>query len=342
MIFFRYVYIFILLFSFHGCDSKNTTKLSLQDEIVKSFKLELLKDEVYYFPAKGIKKQTQSYLALERFDLIFTAYDVNSTSTKPSSKLLSNAIPGDYTHMLMYIGKDTQGFAYGVEMNSNINQNIHIENKQLTVDGQFYIYCLGNDFGLKSCPKDNYFYGIEKYDYMWAKRLNKELHSQLIKYENELMQTIKQDLISRYPFQLPFNISSSSALNKQIIIVDDGYRNGGDCSSYFISLFEKIASVCLEDIRISTRELKNYYLYDPLGKKAIIPIKYNIIFNKEIYFTELLNIYNYSFVDQNQRQTECSDRRKVQGLILPSKIFHSASMIEIPKYEKTTLPKGLQ
>ena len=320
------ILLFIIALLLGGCNSDmdNTSSLVTQDDIIKSYAIDRLINETYYFPAKKQSHLTTAYQPLERFDLIFVGHDFNS-----SASLLAHAIPGHYTHVLAYLGKDSEGFAYAVEMNAEESHNFNIGIDGLKVDGQLDVYCLGTDFGDKACPQDLYKHGMETYDYMWAKRLKPKLRTQLIKYENRLISIMKEDLITAYPIQLAFYIGLETPVNKIIPLVDDGRQNGADCGSYFISLFEEIAEVCLDEIRIDAAALELYYLYDPTGQKAKLPAQYNPFLQEDIYVSEVFSDLGYSLVDNMPRQTLCPDSRIVTGIPLPDLIFHSPSMAEV-------------
>lgn len=318
------VLIAIILFSF-GCgfDSKSSSIFVTQDDIEKSFAIDRLLNETYYFPAKKQGSREVIYQPLERFDLIFAGHDLNS-----SSSFLAYATPGLYTHILAYLGKDSQGFAYAVEINGNDNENFTIVNG-LKVDGRLFVYCLGSDYGDRECPKDQYIHGIETYNYVWAKRLKYDLREQLIQHNDILMTTIKEDLMTAYPVQLPFHVGLETFMTKEITLVDDGRKNGADCTAYFVSLFEEVAGVCLDEVRMDADSFKSYYLYDPIGKEAKIPAEYNFFSSGELYISELFTDLGYSLVDNTPRQTLCHDARIVTGVPTPNLIFNSPSMVEI-------------
>ncbi len=320
------VLFFIVILLLVGCnsDSNDTSSLVTQDDIVKSYAIDRLINETYYFPAKNQSNSLPTYQPLERFDLIFVGHDFNSNAS-----LLAHAIPGHYTHILTYLGKDSQGFAYAAEINSDESQNFSIGIDGLKVDGHLYIYCLGNDFGDNVCPKDAYIHGMETYDYMWAKRLKPELRELLIEHENRLITTIKEDLKTAYPFQLAFHIGPETPFTKVIPLIDDGRQKGTDCTAYFISLFEEVAEVCLDEIRIDAAALELYYLYDPIGQKAKLPAQYNPFSMEDIYLSELFSELGYSLIDNIPRQTSCPDSRMVTGIPIPDLIFDSPSMVGI-------------
>jgi len=320
----------ILLFSlwfFAGCGTGET--YITQRDIEKDFKVDALHYETYYFPAKKSDNAPVSYLPLKPYDLIFAGHDFNSTYA-----LLAFATPGKYTHTLMYLGKDSEGFAYGIEMNGDKNDSYSLDRHGLQIDGRLYVYCLGNDFGTKECPQDLYHNGLETYDYKWAKTLTPPLYENLMKHQKELIHTIKEDLTHSYPTQLPFHIGWDTLLTKKIPLVDDGRKNGADCTAYFVTLFEEVGKVCLEDVRMTAAELEDYYLYDPIGEQAKIPAQYNIFSKDEdLYLSTLFNEMGYLLTDTS-RETQCPTHQIVSGVPVPQRLFESPDLIEITPAEK--------
>jgi len=319
--------IFLLAFS---CSSEKSTLHVSQNDIVKSFAIEYLADDTYYFPALRTSEASVKYQPLKRFDLIFVGHDIQDQENTID---IASSIPGYYTHVLSYIGKDSDGFAYAVEMNADENMSFTLDFNGLKVGGKFSVFCLGNDYGKDACPKDEYPYGIETYDHMQAKRLKPELRTELMIHEKQLMATMKEDLILKFPFQLPIHFGPETRLTKVIPLVDDGRKNGADCADYFVSLFEEIAGVCMDDIRINASTLEAYYLNDPVGQKAFLPAKFNIFTEGDIYFKTLLSKEGYSIVDNLARETLCSDRRIVSGIPTPDLLFNSPSMVDVEGVE---------
>ncbi len=325
------LYSLIIVLYLGGCGLDETSERQVtQDDIIHDFAIERLQDDIYYFPSKNTDDNTTHYQPLRRFDIIFTGHDIDDASGAANTSTLARAIPGKYTHLFSYIGKDSEGFAYAVEMNTDENQSHTVGLDGLKVGGQLYVYCIGSDFGLKACPKEEYHYGLETYDYMWAKSVKSELKEQLRSHEEQLMATIKDDLQRAYPFRLPFELGLEVFITKTIKIADDSDQQGADCTSYFTSLFEEVAGVCLEDIRLDASSLESYYLYDPLGQDAIIPEKYNIFTQEgDLPFAELLSDLGYSRQDNQPRQTSCQDAQIVMGIPTPDRLFASPSLIDI-------------
>lgn len=331
---FFFIFIIVALFSAYNFNNSYISK-SVENNILKTFAIEKLKNEIYYFPAKKFSHSEVVYQPLKRFDLIFVGHDVNSSAA--DFDILQNTsalVPGRYTHVLAYMGKDANGFAYAVEMNADANQTFSVDLNGLDIGGKLYLYCLGKDFSNTPCPDDDYYYGMKIYDYMWAKQLRSDLREQLLKYEDKLITTIKKDLIKGYPFQIPFDLTMKTYVNKKAVLIEDGRQNGADCVSYFVSLFEEIAQVCPKDIRISASGLTLYYLYDSLGQKAKLPAKYEPKQNTDIYLSKILGDMNYTLINNQPRVTICPDNKIVTGVPTPDLLFNSPDMIKVKEVSR--------
>ena len=332
-----WTYLLILVLLIAGLftfNSHSVVSMDTQSEIVEGLAIEKLSNETYYFPALKPESNVYQYQPLKRFDLIFVGYDLNANHHVEGVKDLVLTIPGVYTHMLAYIGKDSEGFAYAVEMNADKDKSISLGVNGLNVGGQLYVFCLGSDYGFKDCPQDKYIYGIESYDFMWAKRLKPSLRAQLMQAESQLMQAVKEDLQNAHPFQLQFHLGVETSVSKQVPIVDDGRANGSDCSTYFTALFEEVAAVCLDDIRMSAKDWASYYLNHPLGQQAMIPQQYNPFGNQSMHIMDMLSTSGFSAVDNLPRQANCKDGRQVQGLTTPDLVFNSPSLIDVEGVER--------
>lgn len=332
----KFEYFLVAVFLFlYGCGGSSTSQKNLskenviQDDISGQNAIEYLSKKTYIFPALDPETRTATFQALERFDIIFVGHDQNPSSLEEGFFDLAISIPGTYTHILTYLGKDSEGFAYAIEMNTAEGENYTIGLDGLKVDGRIYIYCLGSDYGQKECPKDDHIYGLEKYDFMWAKQIAPELKDSLMAYEDEIIATIKNDLDTVFPFQLPMHIGVETKFTKVIPIIDDGRVNGADCTDYVMSLYEEIAGTCLDDVRLQASEITDYFINDEIGMQAVIPAKYNIFTEGDISFSEVLTTQGYSIIDNIPRKTLCLDQRTVTGFPTPAKVFNSPSMIPV-------------
>lgn len=286
-----------------------------------------LRADTYYFPIQGVDQPSSWSQPLQRFDLIFVGHNVDlHAASYDKVQNLAALTPGKYTHVFAYIGKDENGLAYGVEMNVDKRQDFKLGTDGLKISGQFYLHCLGSDFNNNSCPDNSYLYGINSYDYMLAKRLRPELRKRLMQHESQLIETMATDLTQAYPFQIPVDINLKSIAQKTAYLIDDGRDNGADCTSYFVSLFEEVADVCLENVRIEASVLSDYFLNDQLGKRAVIPAKYNPVLNRTVSLNSALGEMGYTLKNNSPRQSACSHQRSVQGIPTPNALFSSPSL----------------
>lgn len=325
----RVVALILFAMLFFGCGSDGggpaDTTVTQQD-IMENLSIEKLRDEPFYLTVNLKDGNTTYYQQLKRFDMIFVGHD---TSDNPYTLDVSSAIPGEYTHILTYLGKDSEGFAYAFEMNTDANQSFAFTPSGAAVGGKLYVYCIGSDFGERACPVDDHIYGLETYDYMLAKRLSPSLYAALMAHETQLVETIKSDARRSLPFQLPFRLDALTLLSKQIVLVDDGRENGADCTAYIMSLFEEIAGVCPSNVRIHAAELTDYYVNDPYGRLAWIPEDYNVFSEGDLYLHDLLTQEGFSIADNTARQSECDDGRILQGIPTPQKVFESSDLVDI-------------
>ena len=328
-ILFLFVLILLIIFSLYRIEEISNDK-SKNISLLNNIDILKLKNETYYFPAKRTSDSKTVFQPLQQFDLIFVGHDVN-LSIPYFNKFQNSAalVPGRYTHVLTYIGKDKNGFAYAVEMNVDKEQTYHLNLDGPQIGGQLYFYCLGNDFGSTQCPKDNYQYGMKVYDFMWAKRLRPVLRERLLTHKNKLITTIKHDLKQAFPFQIPLDMGFGTYKKKNTTMIEDGREKGADCISYFVSLFEEIAEVCPVNIRISADDLMKYYLEDPLGKRAYLPKRYNPLYDFDINVSTIIGKMGYSIKNNSPRQTLCPEAKIVSGIPIPGKLFNSPDMVNI-------------
>lgn len=326
-----FLFMIILSFSAYYIDlNKFTQNISSNNCIIDK-----LKNETYYLPVKKFSHSEVVYQPLERFDMIFTGHDINISTPNFELTLdnVSAITPGYYTHMLMYIGKDADGFAYAVEMNTDENKTFRIDSDGMYIGGGFHLTCIGKDYTTNTCPK-NIDYSLNDYDYLWAKRLKPNLRKKLVTYEYQLMRKIKEDLINEYPFQIPFDIDIMTPINKVAPLIEDGHENGSDCISYFISLFEEVAQVCPKGIRINALELTLYYQNTFHGQHAVLPKKYNFSFHENIRIKTILEDLGIVILDNQPRQTTCSDNREVIGIPIPDLLYNSIDLVNIQSLKR--------
>ena len=293
-----------------------------QNDILQDYKVELLKDETYYFPANTRHDKKIAIQPLKQFDMIFVGYEDDNSDD--SNQFISKLIPGTYIHILMYLGKDSDGYAYGIEMNTEDDAKVKFENNELSIKGEVYIYCLGSDYN-KECPVAPGSHNINRYDYMWAKQFDPQLKERLVAHKESILETIKSDLQNKFPYQIPLSIDS---FNKILLLINDSRLKGTDCASYISSLFEEKAGVCMDDIQLKAEALTDYYINDPKGQEVYLPAADNP-YGIDVYISDLLTTYGFKIENNTPRKTSCPDKRQVVGIPTPQKIFESPSLSPI-------------
>ncbi|MCH9740673.1 MAG: hypothetical protein K0U38_07545, partial [Epsilonproteobacteria bacterium] len=68
---------------------------------------------------------------------------------------------------------------------------------------------------------------------------------------------------------------------------------------------------------------------------AILPAKYNFVSHETVSFRKILSELEYQIIDNPPRETECADKRVVQGVPTPDLLFNSPSLIEIDGLHRT-------
>jgi len=319
-----FITIFLSLLVLIGCGSSER-EVSLSDQILKEYKLELLRDDIYYFPSKQ-EEGSIVYQSLKKWDLIFASKNLSDENSADFD--YDRLIPGKFTHVLMYMGKDDEGMAYAVEMALDDNSSLRIELQGIKIDGRIYLHALGWDYHILQKDELAQGYDYSKYAYYEAKSLKPNIMSILKENEAQLIESIKEDLSDSFIYQSPIFFNFDIAETKEVFISDDGFTNGSHCAEYITLLFEKVANVCLEDIYISAEEIEDYFIYDPIGSLAKLPAKYNFLSEGELYFYELFS-QGFEIKYVQPRESICNLNQDYHGMVTPDRLFNSASLESI-------------
>lgn len=325
---------FILVMYLIGCETSkvNYNAEDIQKRIVSGVGLDELNDETYFFPALNDANENV-YIPLQKWDIIFAGYYIDSNDTNVSNQIIAMLSPGKYTHALLYLGKDRNGYAYAAEMNVYPNVELQVGLSGVYVDGNLFIDCLGSDYEKANCPITDF--GSENlfsHEYITAKRLSPNLREKIIQNEKKILEIIAEDAQDYYPFQVPLSVSYETIQTKEIILTNDGRTNGSYCAEYITLLFEE-AGVCLEDIHMTPEDLFNYFVYDTPGKDYILPGAFNIESREDITTQDFFLTNDYTFVNAPARESLCYEGNVSYGVITPEYIFNSPSMEYIPQID---------
>lgn len=318
-----------LLVLITGCNLGSQSQASYPDrqtKIIKEARLDLLSDETYYFPANLEAEDDTVYLPLQRWDIIFTGPLVPSAE-EPWRSYSSAAIPGKFNHILIYLGKDNEGFAYVAEMQI---ESATLIDGEVIADGGLHLLSLGTDFGEIHHNSGGHVIDRNHYTLRWAKRFNQDTRNQILYKEADLLQTIKQHILSDFPYELEFKTSYYDLyFSREIQLVDDGHTNGAGCSDYWTSLLENYANICLAGIRMNAAEVTDYFLYDPEGQQAYLPAEFNPFGSTELSIKDdLLATWGFVIVDDTPHIFTC-DGTQETGLVIPDRIFQNTTLIDI-------------
>jgi hypothetical protein len=313
---------------FFGCghDGHNETEKSLTpDEVIQDSRLDLLKDEPYYMPANGNEEDPTVYLLLRKWDIIFVGSMKPGLSVGGDPEMLSKLIPGKYDHMLVYMGKDDDDFAYAVELNTD---RIYLDGQTPVVLGGPRFLCLGKDFGRDMHPSGMHVVDRNGYGVRWARTFFPEYRKKLKDADTVLTSKVRDDIMAGFPYQLEFKLPPAPLVDRRIELVDDGMVNGAGCADYWTSLFETYAGVCLKGSRMSADEIMDYYLNDPVGKYASVPQYLNPFGGGELRLSALLGL-GFRVVEDAPHRFSC-DGSEENGLVVPDRVAHSSALEDIP------------
>lgn len=268
-----------------------------------------LRDAVYYFPANYLPGKKPVYLPLCRWDLIFTGDYSNAYGSEIDVENLNYLIPGPFNHMAVYMGKDSRGMAYMVELRP----------WSLTDLGGAVLACIGSDYGLVRHPGRSDLHDRRILDRRWALRLNAETRARLEAAEEVLLARIQSDLVMGFPYELEFR-HSGSVFDPNVYIVDDGLEGGATCADYWTAVFEEYAGVCLKNVRMNAEELEAYFRTDPEGMLAYAPAEMSP-FPQPLRMSYILDL-GFRAVDDDPHVYSCDGTRET-GIVLPSLIMEN-------------------
>ena len=311
-------FVLVILLCIQGCSGDSTevaNPVYTPEDIIKHSRLELLSDEPYLFPAISPDITVETFQKLRKWDFIFVG---GLGNTYEDRGITSSLIPGDYDHVLVYLGKDSSGNAYAAELNVD---SLQIVFTSLNVEGGIRLYCLGTDYGKYVHPTGVHLFRKNYYRIRWAKTFKEPFRINLRLYDLKLTSQVTEDLQAKFPYQLEFNKSfSAMILNKKLELIDDGRLNGAGCADYWTSLFEESARICIKGSRLKAAEMMAYFMYDPEGMSAIIPSALNPFGAGDVLVRDLLVTQGITVVDSPAHQFSC-DGSSEQGLVTPTKLF---------------------
>jgi len=283
--------------------------------------LHQLTNEAYLLHAKTSEGKDIA-LPLRRWDLIFTGEYTDYANTQEGESQTADLIPGEFNHLIVYLGRDVNAQPWGMEMTTE-----NLDSIGQGADLRIVRFPEFEDMSVPITVK-NFKVGVKNlsiYRTLWAMRPKPELLSLLNSHETQLFKQLEEDWLQGFPYQLEF-VWTGSFQSTEIQLVDDGRIGGASCTDYWLSLFEEVAGVCFTGVRISATELENYFLNDPVGSQINIPESFNP-FPFSITISQAL-LFGYHAIDPPAHKFVC-DMITETGIPIPDRLRHSNQLIEI-------------
>ncbi|EIM65250.1 hypothetical protein [Desulfobacter postgatei] len=274
-----------------------------------------LKDQTYYFPANYALNDKTVFLPLRRWDLIFTGDHINQIDDPVDRENINYVIPGPFNHVMVYMGKDSKGLAYAIELNLY----------SLEGGGRLSLICLGSDFGILRHPETQRIHDKRMMENRWAMRFINTAYEQVRTHEDLLFSRLENDLATNLPYQ--FVLEHSGQLwDRYIYLIDDGFEGGAGCSDYWTTLFEVYAGLCIKNVRMSAQEMVEYARNSPEGRLAYVPTEVSP-FSNPVFVYQLLAM-GFQIVPDAPHVDSC-DGTEETGIVLPYLIMQSDLLEEI-------------
>jgi hypothetical protein len=285
-----------------------------------------LRNQTYFFPANYSSEDSTIFLPLKRWDLIFTGDRVNHSADTVEWENTNDLIPGPFNHIIVYMGKDSSGLAYGVELNV----------LSLEQGGGISLICLGSDFGILRHPATTHLQDKRLINRRWARRFVDSAHDRILAHEEALLARVHNDMITGFPYQLEIE-HSGNLLDRNIYLVDDGFEGGAGCSDYWTALFEEYAGLCFKNVRMTANELEDYFHNDSQGQLAYVPPEISPFPNR-VLVRQLLDL-GFRAISVSPHAHAC-DGSEESGLVLPYLIMENDMLKEIPRLNLPLFPRS--
>lgn len=257
---------------------------------------------------------------LQPFDFIFTGGFPDDPSTEENEAAINLAIPGDFTHLIMYLGRLPDGTPVGAEMTTTQAEkqfSMRMIKLLETVDEPFD--SSGYDLPLVTV-------NTQKYKYVNARRLNSDDLNMLFYHSYDIYHRVMADIYNALEYQFQF-YWSGNLNDKYIYLIDDGLAGGAACTDYWLALFEEIAGICIKGARMDRTGFIDYFTNDPVGATVKIPAFLNP-FPFEVYVASLLNSFGFVVIDSEPHIFSC-DNSTETGVATPDKLHGSADLVDI-------------
>lgn len=262
---------------------------------------------------------------LHPFDLIFVGGFPDDPLTEDDESEINHAIPGDFTHLILYLGRLSDGTPIGAEMTTTIDAKNYSTRLIKLLEGSDDPFDSSN-YDLPLVTVDIY-----KYKNVNARRLNSYDLNRVSDRGSEIYSRVMSDIYNSFPYQYQF-VWSGNLEDKNIYLVDDGLANGAACTDYWLAVFEEMADVCIKGARVDSTDLIDYFTNDPVGKTIKIPENFNP-FSFEVYVKNIIGFLGFNIINPEPHIFSCDNSEETgseeTGIAIPDKLYNSDNLVEI-------------
>lgn len=254
------------------------------------------------------------------FDLIFVGGFPDDMDTPDIDESETNlAIPGKYTHLIVYLGRTPDGTPYAMEMTTSLeDKNFNFRLVRISDFMESY------DSGRFDSPIVSV--DLYKYKNLDAKRLKAEDFNKIMSNKDLILSRIHEDIKNMLPYEFQFFWSQDMS-DKNIYLIDDGFSGGIACTDYWLYLFEELAGVCIKGSRADKSELISYFTTDSVGKTVKIPSTLNP-FPFDVFIRDIVGFLGFEIHNPPPHYFSC-DGTEETGISIPTKLYFSEGLEQI-------------
>ena len=294
----------------------NLTRLDITVEALPELHFQDLADEVYLYRTRSDDGQV-SALPLRRWDILFVGRPEAATDQEAEEDLVHRLIPGAFSHILVYLGRDREGTPYALEHTQSLTHEI--VNLRLVRLPEFHPYSLaGEHLPLPLVGKDLWNYRVRG-----ARRLVAAERQRVKRNEAALLQQLERQWRDRFAYQFQFDLSDLE--QGRILLVDDGLTGGAGCTDYWLAVLEQTAGVCIHGSRMNAGELTTFYRNDPVATNSIIPVSELNPFPFPLKVSSIFGEMGFNLVDPPPHRFRCDGSRET-GVAVPDLLYESPQL----------------
>lgn len=254
---------------------------------------------------------------IQPFDFIFVGGFPDDPLTEEDESSITRAIPGEFSHTIIYLGRLPDGTPLGAEMTTTL------EEKEYSMRLIKLPEVIDENFDSSAYDLPLVTVNIYKYKNVNAKRLKSDYLQHVLNNKYEIYSRVLSDIYESYPYQFQFYWSGNLD-DKNIYLIDDGLKNGAACTDYWLLMYEELSGICIKGSRMGSDELIDYFTNDPIGSTIKVPDSFNP-FNFDVYIKNIVGLLGFNVVNPEPHIFSC-DNFQETGITTPSKLYYSIDL----------------